>query len=134
MPASSKSIFKGGRPRGSGQCGGGGQGDGRAAVQGRADCSGHLKALGPLQWIGIIGVHSHLFDSRCRGGHKRWSTLVASAFGLPVQQPAADGQRDKCPVRGCSAVLDDKGHHRAACTGVLGGHWKALHSSSKGLT
>ena len=39
-PASSKSIFKGGRPRGSGQCGGGGQGDGRAAVQGRADSSG----------------------------------------------------------------------------------------------
>ena len=126
-PASSKSIFKGGRPRGSGQCGGGGQGDGRAAVQGRADSSGHLKALGPLQWIGIIGVHSHLFDSRCRGGHKRWSTLVASAFGLPVQQPAADGQRDMCPVRGCSGVLDDEGHHRAACTGVLGGHWKALH-------
>ena len=79
------------------------------------------------QWIGNIGVHSHLFDNRCRGGQRRWSTLVASAFGLPVQQPAADGQRDKCPLHGCSGVLDDKGHHRAACTGVLGGHWKALH-------
>ena len=32
-------------------------------------------------------------------------------------------------MRGCSFKLanDVYGHHRAACSGVLGGHWKALH-------
>ena len=46
---------------------------------------------------------------------------------MPVHPPAADGQLERCPVHGCSGVLDDEGHHRAACTSVLGGHWKALH-------
>jgi hypothetical protein len=27
-------------------------------------------------------VHSHLFDNQCKGCQRRWSTLVAAAFGL----------------------------------------------------
>ena len=38
-----------------------------------------------------------------------------------------DNPREYCKVRGCDAMLDDHGDRRAACSGVLGGHWKALH-------
>ena len=30
-------------------------------------------------------------------------------------------------MRGCTSKLDAHGHHRAACSGVVCGHWKALH-------
>ena len=64
--------------------------------------------------------------TRCRGGQRRWGTKVATASGPPVRQPE-DNPCEYRKVRGCDAMLDDHGDHRAACSGVLGGHWKALH-------
>jgi len=57
------------------QLGGGRGGDQRPAKD-------KFKILGLLQWISIIGTHSHLFDNQCKGCQRRWSTLVAAAFGL----------------------------------------------------
>ena len=85
-----------------------------------------LKRLGPLQWIGIIGVHSHLFDNQCKGGQRRWRTLVAVALGLPTLHPD-DNVLAFCDVRGCGEWIDHHGHHRAACTCRLDGHLYALH-------
>ena len=70
-----------------------------------------LKRVGPLQWIGIIGVHSHLFDNQCKGGQRRWRTLVAAALGLPTLQ-RDDDLVASCDVQGCGAWLDHHGHHR----------------------
>ena len=73
-----------------GQPGGGRGGDGgnRAAQQqqrgGQRQNDKKIKHLAPLQWIGIIGVHSHLFDDQCKGSQLRWRTMAAVADGLPA--------------------------------------------------
>ena len=122
-PASSNSLFKGNRAGSHQQAGGaqGGNGAQRAAQQpqpgARRPREEKLKRLGPLQWIGIIGVHSHLFDNKCKGGP---TTLAHSGGGgfwtaTPTRQPD-DDLLELCGVQGCSAVLDTHGRHRAACT------------------
>ena len=130
-PVSSNSLFSS-HSAGSGrQAGGapGGNGAQRAAMQpqpgSRRPREEKLKRLGPLQWIGIIGVHSHLFDNQCKGGQRRWRTLVAMALGLPTLHPD-DDVLTFCAVRGCGEWLDH-GHHRASCTCRLEGHLHALH-------
>ena len=81
-PASSNSLFKGDRQSNLRQAGGARSGRGGD----RRPDEDKLKRLGLQQWIGIIGVHSHLFDNQCKGCQRRWRTLVAAAFGLPTRQ------------------------------------------------
>ena len=49
--------------------------------------------------LGHLERALHLFD-KCKGGQRRWRTLVAAAFGLPTSQ-LDDDPLEFCAVQGC---------------------------------
>jgi len=124
--SSSNSLFKGDRQRNIRQAGG--ARSGRGGDQ-RPD-EDKLRRLGPLQWIGIIGVHSHLFDNQARAA----SGAGAPWWRRPLTSPPGNRMTSRRNNVPCRAALATTGSTTmstiarvAACTCRLGGHIHALH-------